>query len=58
MEIERAEAIANIAGKIIDSAKVEVDFLKVTGAANGSGFLESDRKPVPAGSAARLAAQK
>lgn len=28
-EIERAKAVATVAGKIIDSAKVEVDYLRV-----------------------------
>ena len=36
MDIDRAKAIAEVAGKIIDSAKVEVDYLRVTGA------IESD----------------
>lgn len=30
MSIERAKAIAEVAGKVIDSAKVEVEYLKVT----------------------------
>ncbi|MEW6330187.1 MAG: hypothetical protein AB1560_01870 [Pseudomonadota bacterium] len=29
MDIERAQAVANVAGKIIDSARVEVEHLKV-----------------------------
>jgi len=37
-EIERAKAIAETAQTIINSAKVEVDFLKVTGG-QGSGFI-------------------
>lgn len=32
MEIERAKAISEVAQTIINSAKVEVDFMKVTGA--------------------------
>ena len=39
MEIDRAKAIADVAGKIIDSARVEVQFAKVTGNDQGSGFL-------------------
>ncbi len=38
MEIERARAIADVAQTIINSAKVEVDYLKVAGGA-GSKFL-------------------
>lgn len=47
MEIERAKAIAGVAKEIIASAKVEVDFLKVTGAsALDSDFItEGERKP-------------
>ena len=38
MEIERAKAIADVAQTIINSAKVEVDFVKVAGG-KGSGFI-------------------
>lgn len=38
MEIERANAVSNIAKVIIDSAKVEVDFIRVTGEA-GTDFI-------------------
>jgi len=44
LEIERARAIADVAKKIIDSAKVEVDFLRVTGHVAGSGFIPADRQ--------------
>lgn len=33
MDVDRARAIAQVAGVLIDSAKVEVDFLKATDAA-------------------------
>lgn len=50
MDIERARAIAEVGGKIIDSAKVEVAFLQVTGG-EGSGFIpEAPRGPKPLGS--------
>jgi len=45
MEIARAKAIADVAGKLIDSAKVEVDFIRAVGAKSGSQFLESAGKP-------------
>jgi hypothetical protein len=38
MEIDRAKAISDVAQTIINSAKVEIDHMRVTGAA-GSGFL-------------------
>jgi CO dehydrogenase/acetyl-CoA synthase delta subunit len=39
MELDRARAIAEVAKVIVNSAKVEVDFLKVTGAARSTDFL-------------------
>lgn len=38
MEIDRAKAIVSVSETIIESAKTEVEFMKVTGA-NGSGFI-------------------
>lgn len=46
MDVERARAISEVAGRIIDSAKVEVQFLDVTGQKKGSRFLEPP-PPVP-----------
>jgi hypothetical protein len=40
MEINRAKAVADVAQTIINSAKVEVEFLQVTGAKRGSAFLD------------------
>lgn len=45
MDIERAQAIANVANAIIESAKVEVNFLKVTGAIKSTGFMPSEDDP-------------
>jgi len=46
MDITRAKAISDVAQTIINSAKVEVDFLKATGARRGSGFIpDQPRKP-------------
>lgn len=39
MDIERAKAVADVAQTIINSAKVEVEFLKATGQDGGSGFI-------------------
>lgn len=45
MELDRAQTIANVASVIIDSAKVEVAFIDVTGA-KGSGFIpDATRSP-------------
>ncbi len=49
MEIERAKAVADVARVIVDSAKVEVEFLKVTGAAKSTDFLpDGDEQQPPA----------
>ena len=47
MELERARAVADVAKVIVESAKVEVSLLKVTGGLQGSGFIpeESGRAP-------------
>ena len=53
MDVKRAQAVADVARTIIESAKVEVDFLKVTGALKSTNFLpvesESDRPVVAPG---------
>ncbi len=38
-EISRARAINGVAGQLIDSARVEVEYLKTTGQQRGSDFL-------------------
>lgn len=38
MEIARAKAIANVAAAIVNSAKVENEYMKLTGG-NGTGFI-------------------
>lgn len=54
MELDRARAVAEVAKVIVDSAKVEVDFLKVTGAVRSTNFLpagedeEFPRRKLPA----------
>ena len=42
MDIERARAISQVAGKLIESAKVEVDFIKATGLRESSKFLQEE----------------
>lgn len=39
LDIASAKTISDLAQVVINSAKVEVDHLKVTGKANGSGFI-------------------
>jgi hypothetical protein len=38
-EIERAKAIADTAQVIVNTAKVEIDFIKATGSEGGSNFI-------------------
>lgn len=44
MEIERAKAVADVAQVIVNSAKIEVDFLRATGREQGSGFIPENDK--------------
>ncbi|HYM25517.1 MAG TPA: hypothetical protein VEU08_20000 [Vicinamibacterales bacterium] len=58
MDIARAQAVADVAKVIVESAKTEVAFLKVTGAVSASGFFpEGEGQELPAAPARpRLAA--
>lgn len=46
MEVERARAVADVARVLVDSAKVEVDFIKASGA-TGSDFMQPDEGAAP-----------
>jgi hypothetical protein len=39
IEIDRAKAVAEVAQVIVNSAKIEVDFIKATGGKTGTGFI-------------------
>jgi hypothetical protein len=43
MDIDRAKAISDVAQTIINSAKVEVDFLNKVGG-NGTGFIPENKQ--------------
>jgi hypothetical protein len=49
MDLDRAKAVADVARVIVESAKVEVDFLKVTGEVASTNFLprESENPAEP-----------
>nr|WKF58768.1 hypothetical protein HUO10_003269 [Paraburkholderia busanensis] len=39
MDVDRARAVAQVANVLVDTAKVEVDYIKATGAAGDSLFI-------------------
>lgn len=43
MEMERAKTIADVAQVIVNSAKIEVDFIRATGRSQGTGFIPEER---------------
>jgi len=43
MEIDRAKAVSDVAQVIINSAKLEVDFIKATGRSEGTGFIPEEK---------------
>lgn len=61
-DIERAKAMNEVASVLIQTAKVEIDYVRATGAETNTGFLESGAKaalpmpPVNRGLAAQLKA--
>lgn len=57
MDLDRARAVAEVAKVIVESAKVEVSFLKVTGAVRSTTFLP-DGDEVPARQISGLAPAK
>lgn len=44
MDIDRAKAVADVAQVIVNSAKVEVDFLRALGKDKGTGFIPEERQ--------------
>lgn len=48
MDLERAQVVAEVGQVLVNSAKVEVEFLRATGAEKGTGFisLPAPEKPV------------
>lgn len=50
--VTKARAVSDLAGQIIDSARVEVDYMKVNRDAEGSAFFDAEGDedaPLPAG---------
>jgi hypothetical protein len=48
MDINRAKAIANVAAQIVNSAKVENDYARLTGG-KGTGFIPDGQPALPVG---------
>jgi hypothetical protein len=46
LDLERAKTIADVGKVLVESAKVEVAFLKVTGALKSTDFLPDGSEPV------------
>ena len=46
MEPDRARAVATVASVLVDTAKVEIDYLRLTGNDN-SGFIDGAYSPAP-----------
>jgi hypothetical protein len=44
MEIDRAKAIADVAQVIVNSAKIEVDYIRAIGRTEGTGFIPEERQ--------------
>lgn len=44
MDIDRAKAIADVAQVVVNSAKIEVDFIRATGRERGTGFIPEERQ--------------
>jgi hypothetical protein len=51
LDLDRARAVNEVAKTIVDTAKVEVDYLRTTGAEGGSEFIAAteQQKSLPAG---------
>jgi hypothetical protein len=50
LDLDRARAVNEVAKTIVDTAKVEVDYLRTTGAEGSSEFIAApEQKKLPAG---------
>lgn len=45
MDLDRAKTVAEVAQVVVNTAMVEVNFLKVTGAIGSSGFIALKQEP-------------
>ncbi len=49
LDLERARAVADVAQTIINTAKVEVEFMRTTGRNAATGFLPQEAEPTKIG---------
>ena len=49
LELDRARAISQVAGTLIDSARVEVEFIRATGKESHTGFVPDETPALPDG---------
>ncbi|MGH8665350.1 MAG: hypothetical protein ACREUX_13900 [Burkholderiales bacterium] len=47
MDLDRAKTVATVAQVIVDSAKAEIEFAKVTGQIPGTGFMPAPHLEAP-----------
>lgn len=47
LALDRAKTVAEVAAVLVNSAKVEVDYLRATDNVRGSGFFPEDMKTIP-----------
>jgi hypothetical protein len=45
-DIAKAKVVADIAQVVVNSAKIENDFIRITGASHGTGFIEEQRSEI------------
>lgn len=57
-EIQRAKAISGVAGSVIESAKVEVEFLRAVEAESGTGFIPVERAQLGGGAPRLVGGQR
>ncbi len=45
-DIAKAKVVADIAQVVVNSAKIENDFIRITGASHGTGFIEEQKSEI------------
>lgn len=45
-DIAKAKVVADIAQVVVNSAKIENDYIRITGASHGTGFIEEQRSEI------------